>query len=279
MLRLHLGIFLSLGWVSSSLAQDVRLGWGASPDSDVAGYKVYYGLASRTYTTSINTGKTTSYTLSGLATGTYYFAVTAYDLSGNESAFSNEVSKSVSSSTPPPSTPPISGGVLLVDFGKTSSGDTFGLAGWNTVIRDVYTENRDLGPGGVTIVVGDNRTYTFHGVKGAARTFASSEKIVVSWYNNSPSPITFNPAVSFTDSNRRYSDPAGVWFEMGAITVPALGSAQSVFDVGNAAGSYTLVNVNANHQNNQVLVCDKIELVSGQASGSLLPAPTNVRIK
>jgi len=205
--------------------------------------------------------------------------VTAYDLSGNESAFSNEVSKSVSSSTPPPSTPPISGGVLLVDFGKTSSGDTFGLAGWNTVIRDIYTENRDLGPGGVTIVVGDNQTYTFHGVKGAARTFASSEKIVVSWYNNSPSPITFNPAVSFTDSNRRYSDPAGVWFEMGAITVPALGSAQSVFDVGNAAGSYTLVNVNANHQNNQVLVCDKIELVSGQASGSLLPAPTNVRIK
>jgi hypothetical protein len=168
---------------------------------------------------------------------------------------------------------------LLVDFGKTSTANTFGLAGWNTVLRDIYTENRDLGPGGVTIVVGDNHTYTFHGVSGAARSFGSSEKIVVTWYNNSASPITFNPAVSFTDSNRRYSDPAGAWFEMGTVTVPPWGSAQSVFDVGTAAGSYALVNINANYQNNQVLVCDKIELVSGQASGSILPAPTNVRIK
>lgn len=264
------------------MGQNVNLAWSPSTDSDVVGYKVYHGTASKSYSTSLNVGSATSYTLSGLSAGTYYFAVTAYDLSGNESGFSNEVSKSISSGTPPPpSPPPISGGVVLVDFGKSSSANTFGLAGWTTALRDVYTENRDLGPGGVTIVVGDNPSYTFHGVSGLARVFAPDEKIVVTWYNNSATAISFKPAVSFTDSNRRYADPVGVWYDMNTVTVPALGTAQSTFDVGAATGSYSIVNVHANYQNNQILVCDKIELVSGQTTppGSLLPAPQNVKVK
>jgi hypothetical protein len=36
---------------------------------------------------------TTTYTLTGLAPGSYYFAATAYDGSGSESIHSNEVSK------------------------------------------------------------------------------------------------------------------------------------------------------------------------------------------
>jgi len=283
MLRFSLAVCFSIGWVAIALGQDVHLAWSPSPDSDVAGYKVYYGTASKSYASSVNVGNATSYTVSGLSTGTYYFAITAYDLSGNESGFSNEASKSVSSgtSTPPSSTPPLSGGVLLVDFGKTSSTDTFGLSGWTAVLRDVYTDNRDFGPGGVTIVVGDNQTYTFHGVSGPARLFAPSEKIVVTWYNNSAAAITFKPAISFTDSNRRYSDPVGVWYDMNTNTVPAFGSAQSTFDVGTASGNYSLVNVNANYQNSQILVCDKIELMSGQTTppSSLLPAPTNVKVK
>jgi hypothetical protein len=72
-----------------------NLAWDASPDPNVAGYKLYYGTSSGNYSNTINVGKVTSYSVSGLAPGTYYFAVSAYDASGNESSFSNEAIKTV----------------------------------------------------------------------------------------------------------------------------------------------------------------------------------------
>jgi hypothetical protein len=65
----------------------------------VLGYRVYYGTASHTYIQSvgagINAGNATTFTVTGLTTGTYYFAVTAYDAAGNESGFSVEASKTI----------------------------------------------------------------------------------------------------------------------------------------------------------------------------------------
>ena len=61
-----------------------------------AGFRVYYGTASRHYGAPIDVGDVTSYVLGGLQVGqTYYFAVTAYDSGGNESAYSTEVSKTL----------------------------------------------------------------------------------------------------------------------------------------------------------------------------------------
>jgi hypothetical protein len=80
------------------LAGDVSLAWDAVSASNLAGYKVYYGAASGTYQTPLSAGTQTSYTVtsSHLQPGqTYYFAVTAYDSSGNESSYSNEVSKTI----------------------------------------------------------------------------------------------------------------------------------------------------------------------------------------
>ncbi len=76
-----------------------------TPLTDLAGYKVYYGTESGNYSQSIDVGNVTTYTVSGLTNGqTYYFAVTAYDTSGNESDYSNERAKTIesSSSTPVP---------------------------------------------------------------------------------------------------------------------------------------------------------------------------------
>lgn len=64
-----------------------------TPLTDLAGYKVYYGISSGNYTVSIDVGNVTTYKIDDLSPGTYYFAVTAYDTSGNESDYSNEVSK------------------------------------------------------------------------------------------------------------------------------------------------------------------------------------------
>ncbi|MCP4255409.1 MAG: DUF5011 domain-containing protein [Candidatus Scalindua sp.] len=68
------------------------LSWNANIETDLAGYKVYYGNTSGSYATNVDVGNQTSYTLSGLVGGqTYYIAITAYDSTGNESPFSSEV--------------------------------------------------------------------------------------------------------------------------------------------------------------------------------------------
>jgi hypothetical protein len=66
-----------------------------SPLTNLGGYKVYWGTRSRTYGTpaTVNAGVTT-YTLD-LAPGTYYFALTAFDATGAESSYTNEVGKTV----------------------------------------------------------------------------------------------------------------------------------------------------------------------------------------
>jgi len=71
----------------------ISLAWDANTESDLAGYKVYYGTASGSYGAPISVGKVTSYQLGGLTPGqTYFITLTAYDTAGYESGFSNEVS-------------------------------------------------------------------------------------------------------------------------------------------------------------------------------------------
>lgn len=76
----------------------LQIAWTGNTESDLSGYRVYYGTSSRTYTAALNVGNSTSVTVDGFLEGyTYYVAVTAYDYSGNESAFSPEVSVTVPS--------------------------------------------------------------------------------------------------------------------------------------------------------------------------------------
>jgi hypothetical protein len=71
----------------------ISLAWDANTESDLAGYKIYYGTASRSYGASVNVGNVTSYELAGLTPGqVYYISVTAYDTANYESGYSNEVS-------------------------------------------------------------------------------------------------------------------------------------------------------------------------------------------
>ncbi len=80
---------------------EVLLTWDESHQADLAGYKIYYGTESRNYTEMVDVGLTESpekprYLIRNLQKGkTYFFAVTAYDRSNNESGFSNETSKEI----------------------------------------------------------------------------------------------------------------------------------------------------------------------------------------
>ena len=74
-------------------ANGVTVSWQANSEADLAGYKIYYGTSSRSYSVCIDVGNTTQYPINQLTVGqTYYFAVTAYDYNGNESQHSDEKS-------------------------------------------------------------------------------------------------------------------------------------------------------------------------------------------
>jgi fibronectin type 3 domain-containing protein len=109
---------------SQGQAAEVQLTWDPSPGNP-AGYKLYYGQASRSYQGTIDVGLNTTYTLSGLTDGQrYYFSVTAYDTAGNESDHANEVMTVSGNETgvPPTITSPAVGTVLATGQQVTAEG-------------------------------------------------------------------------------------------------------------------------------------------------------------
>jgi hypothetical protein len=74
-------------------AAQVTLAWDPSTDPNVTGFRVYYGTSSHSYQSNNDAGQNTTLTVSNLQDGTaYFFAVTAYDTTGIESGYSNEIS-------------------------------------------------------------------------------------------------------------------------------------------------------------------------------------------
>jgi hypothetical protein len=84
---------LLCGWPALAVAGEATLSWNPNNESDLMGYNIYYGTSSGNYTAKVDVGNVLIRTITGLTEGaTYYFALTAYDMSGNESGFSSEAS-------------------------------------------------------------------------------------------------------------------------------------------------------------------------------------------
>ena len=92
--------------VSSGAATIIPLSWIAPATrsdgtplsiSEIAGYRVYSGMERNNLVlmSDISDGSATSYSLTGLTSGTHYFALTTYDYSNNESTYSDIVSRTV----------------------------------------------------------------------------------------------------------------------------------------------------------------------------------------
>ena len=128
-LRWPLAAVLIAVFACPAMAESVSISWDpvtlkadGSPCIDLAGYYLYYGTASGTYTLMLDAGNTISATVDGLTDcTTSYFAVTAYDTSGNESDYSNEGSgwprPVVATSSPSAAE---QGRVLVVDIGGSN---------------------------------------------------------------------------------------------------------------------------------------------------------------
>ena len=111
---LMLFLIISLN-VATVFAGDATLTWDAPTTNedgtaltDLAGYKIYMSITRGQYNDSniiadiaqtCGPGCTETYTVTDLGNGTYYFVVAAYDTFGNRSVYSNEVSKTIGSSS------------------------------------------------------------------------------------------------------------------------------------------------------------------------------------
>lgn len=71
--------------------RSITLAWNASPSTNAAGYFIYQGGASRTYTNHLDASTNLTLTIAGLGYGRYYWTATAYSADGLESEYSNEV--------------------------------------------------------------------------------------------------------------------------------------------------------------------------------------------
>jgi len=101
-------ILVFLGLRIYPMTGKATLSWRPNTETDLAGYKIYYGTLARTgdcppggYSDKLDLGKTAiaespSYIINNLEIGrTYYFSITSYDNSGKESCFSGEVKKTI----------------------------------------------------------------------------------------------------------------------------------------------------------------------------------------
>jgi hypothetical protein len=143
LLVLVIGAFLP-AWL---LAGSATLNWQPNGESDLAGYRVYYGTETRIYGPPLNVSTATEYSLNDLAEGmTYYFAVTALDTSGNESGYSIEVQKAIADGTPPV----VSLSTPTSDGSYVTNSDTLmvtGTASDNVGVTQVVWENSSGGSG------------------------------------------------------------------------------------------------------------------------------------
>jgi hypothetical protein len=130
--RLATLFLLCLAVVVPARAADVQLAWDANDESDLAGYVVLVGTASRVYTQSVEVGPTaTTSTISGLSAGVrYYFAVRAFNTAGLQSGLSNEVTVLIPGGTTAPA-PTVT--ALSPSAGPTSGGTTVTITGSNFV--------------------------------------------------------------------------------------------------------------------------------------------------
>src|SRR5438876_3808193 len=150
---LLLVIALLLGTASTLHAATATASWDPNSEPDIAGYKLSYGILPGTYTTTVDVGNVTTWTITTLTAGQrYYFVVQAYNTSASTSAMSAEVVYDVPLST---------------TASITSLSPTVGPAGTSVTITGTNF--------GATKGIS---TVTFNGTTGTPTTWAATSIVV-----------------------------------------------------------------------------------------------------
>lgn len=100
-------LFLILLLPAICSAVSVEFSWDANTESDLAGYRLYQSQSSGVYgdiPVAVISAGIETVTIDVTSDGTYFFVLTAYDTSDNESGYSNEVVVTIDTAPPDPPT-------------------------------------------------------------------------------------------------------------------------------------------------------------------------------
>ena len=100
-------LFIFVTATASYAATNVLFEWDANTESDLAGYNIYQSDISGVYDISkligtVDKADCCQFTKDGVPDGTWFWVATAFDTSGNESAYSNEVTDTLNTEPPAP---------------------------------------------------------------------------------------------------------------------------------------------------------------------------------
>lgn len=104
-----ISIFIAISMIASIAyagMYHIIFSWDKNTEADLAGYKLYHRIASELYTDSnaliiINDPNSNTCTLDDFVTNeNIYFVITAFDIAGNESGYSNEVMLDIAPNAP-----------------------------------------------------------------------------------------------------------------------------------------------------------------------------------
>jgi hypothetical protein len=229
-------------------AAQVTLAWDRNAETNVEGYKVYYGTTSRDYDWVIDVGDVTSITITDLTDGfTYYFAATAYDTATPplESAFSGEVSKNTCSySISPTSTNfTVSGGTGSVSV-TTQAGCPW-TASSGAVWMTITSGSSGTGNGTVNYSISSNTgSSRTSGSTIAGRVFTVTQSGATTYTITATAgtggSISPSGSVSVAQGgSQTFSIAANTGYQISSVTVDGVSQG--------AISSYTFSNVTAAH--------------------------------
>lgn len=170
--------------------------------------------------------------------------------------------------------------VTLVRFGSSAGSTTYGLQGWNTLLKSGSLSYTSQGNGGLIASSDPGEFGDYRGVRGTPRTFSKGERIAVTWTNNSDDIYFFTSRISFTDADEPDETASeGAWYTMRRFTdyrftyteILPHSTARTVFNITDSGvhktnASYSLVNINLHIEWFETwptpnLICEKIELL------------------
>jgi hypothetical protein len=272
------GIFSALTPLAAVAAGTVTLAWDASLGTNViANYKVYYGVASRTYTNSAAAGTNLTVSVSNLVSGaTYYFAATATDTSGLESDYSTEVSTVIAAPNQPP-TLNVLANVTMNEDASTQVVNLSGITDGSTNETQTLTVTASSSNPG--LIPNPPVSYTSPSATGSisltpAADMYGSAVITVTVNDNAASnnifSRTFNVTVNPVNDIPTLTKPSDVVINEGAgqqtVNLSGIGS-------GAANESQTLI-VTASSSNTGLIPNPTVSYTSPNSTGSLTFTPS-----
>ena len=181
-------LVIGLGLYASARAAQVTLRWDYDA-SGAAGFMLYCGLSSRSYTTRIDVGNTDTYRVTLADGATHFCSVTAYDPARVESAYSGELRIPLAATAPPAPTPPPAAPTVAFAPQPSSGRAPLDVVFANTTAGQVTSWIWSFGDGGTSSLWSPTHRYLQPGTyyvaltavgPGGTRTLTSSTPITVS---------------------------------------------------------------------------------------------------